>query len=428
MEILKSFKFRIYPTKEQKNFLANQFGGVRFIYNFFLNRRKEEYLINKKSSNYHKDAKYLTELKQKDGYEWLYDISAQSCQQSLRHLEVAYTRFFNKKSRFPKFKKTNSNQSYKMVQAFLVEKNILWIPKLKNGIKIKQDRDLPSKPSSVTISSTPSGKYYASFCCKIDQELLPKSENKIGIDFGIKDLVITSNGHHFKNQKLTKQFEKKLANKQRKLSKKKKGSNNRNKARIEVAKVYEKIKFKRLDYLHKISRKLINENQVIIAEDLNISGMMKNHKLSKAIQDASWYELIRQLQYKAEWYGRTFYQISTWFPSSKTCSECHYVMDKMPLDIRSWICPCCNTKHDRDVNAAKNILNKGLKDLEDLSKGLKVSNAPHSRRLNKIEKSGLGTKSDSKQKLGEALSSVKKKLKKSSKQDGSMKQEILIKN
>lgn len=412
MEIQKAFKFRIYPTKEQEIFLSNQFGGVRFIYNFFLNRRKEEYLINKKTSSYYKDAKFLTELKNKDGYEWLYDISNPSLQQSLRHLEVAYTRFFSKKSKFPQFKKRSNNQSFKVVGNFCTEKNILYIPKLKTNIKIKQDRELPSKPSSVTISKTTSGKYYASFCFKVEQQALPISENKTGIDLGIKYLVITSNGDTFNNPKLTKKYKKKLTFKQKQLSKKQKGSKNRNKARIEVAKIHEKITFKRIDYLHKISRKLINENQVIIAEDLNISGMIKNHKLANAIQDASWYELIRQLTYKAEWCGRTFYQISTWFPSSKTCSECHYVMDKMPLNVRNWICPICKTEHDRDINAAKNILNKGLADLKDLE-SIKVSN--------KIEKSGLGTKSDLKQKLGEAPSSVKKL--KTSKQDGSMKQE-----
>jgi putative transposase len=407
MEIQKSFKLRIYPTEKQEKFFSNQFGGVRYIYNFFLNRRKEEYLINKKSSSYYKDAKHLTELKNTDGYEWLYDITSDSMQQSLRNLEVAYTRFFSKKSKFPKFKKRNNNQSIKLTAGFGIENNKLWIPKLKSLIIIKQDRELPYKPSSVTICKTPSGKYYASFCCKIEQESLAKSENKIGIDLGIKDLVITSNGTTFSNPKLAKKYIKKLSFKQKQLSKTKKGSNNRNKERIKFAKTYEKITFKRLDYLHKISRKLINENQVIIAEDLNISGLVKNHCLANSIQDASWGELTRQLTYKANWAGRTFYQISTWFPSSKTCSGCNFIMENMPLNVRHWTCPCCNAKHDRDINAAKNILAKGLKDLE-------------------ILQSGLGTKSDLKQKLGEALSAVKKS--KTSKQDGSMKQEISASN
>lgn len=402
--IEKSFKFRIYPNKKQKEFLANQFGGVRFIYNYFLNRRKEEYLVNKKTSSYYKDALYLTELKNKDGYGWLYEITSASMQQCLKHLDLSYKRFFKKISKYPVFKSKNSKQSVKLTVNFFINKNKLYIPKLKTGIKIKQDRELLSKPSSITVSKTPSGKYYASFCCKIEQKLLPKSENKIGIDLGVKDLVVTSDENIINNLKLTKKYQKKLKFKQRQLSKKKKGSKNRNKARIEIAKIHEKISFKRLDYLHKISRKLINENQVIIAEDLNISGMIKNHKLAGAISDASWYELIRQLQYKSEWYGRTFYQISTWFPSSKTCSNCYHIMDKMSLNIRSWICPNCNVEHDRDINAAKNILNKGLEDLKQISK------------------SGSGMESDSKQKLGEALPSVKKL--KTSKQGESMKQEI----
>ncbi len=291
---------------------------------------------------------------------------------------------------------------------------------MKTLIKIKQDRELPSKPSSVTISKTPSGKYYASFICKIEQDPLPELNKQIGIDLGIKDLVITSNGDHFSNSKLTKQFQKELTHKQRKLSKKKKGSNNRNKARIEVAKVHEKITFKRLDSLHKISRKLINENQVIIAEDLNVAGMIQNHKLAKAIQDVSWYELIRQLKYKSEWAGRTFHQISTWFPSSKTCNNCHYIMDKLPLSIRNWICPNCHIEHDRDINAAKNILEKGLKDLEDMKDSKDLKNSKE------LQKSGLGTKSDLKQKLVEALPSAEesKRKPKARRQGKSKKQEI----
>lgn len=401
----KSYKFRIYPTKEQEKFLANQFGGVRFVYNFFLNRRKEEYLVNKKSFSYYKDAKYLTELKNKNGYEWLYEISNICLQQSLRHLEIAYTRFFAKKSKFPKFKKRSNNQSIKYVPAFNLEENKLWIPKLKTGIKIKQDRELPFKPSSCVVSSTPSGKYYASFCCEEEIKSLQKSEKSVGIDLGIKDLLITSDGTIFKNEKLNKKFEKKLKFKQRKLSKKKKGSNNRNKARKELAKLHERIVFKRIDNLHKISRKLINENQVIVAEDLNVAGMMKNHKLAGSIQNVSWFELIRQIQYKSEWYGRTFIQIDRWFPSSKMCGGCHYVMDKLPLNIREWTCPVCGIVHDRDINAAKNILNKGLEDLKQTTK------------------SGSGIESDLKQKLGEALLPAFKPVK-AKKQSKSMKRDI----
>jgi putative transposase len=412
MLIQKAFKYRIYPTKEQEEFFAIQFGGVRWIYNHFLNRRKEEYLKNKKSSTYYNDAKYLTELKQQDGYEWLNNIDSQALQQSLKHLDIAYDRYFNKVSNFPRFKKRYNNQSFKTTQNFGIENNKLYIPKLKTLIKIKQDRKLPVRHSSVSIYKTSSGKYYAIFMCEIKQKFLPKVKKRIGIDLGLKELVITSKGNIFQNNKLTKKFEKKLSHKQRKLSRKKKGSKNRNKARVEVAKIHEKITFKRLDYLHKISRKLINENQVIIAENLNVAGMLKNHRLAKAISDASWSELVRQLKYKSEWYGRTFYQIDRWFPSSKTCNKCNNIIDKLPLKIRSWKCLFCNNINDRDINAAKNILEKGILDLKDIED------------KKKLEMSGSGIESDNKQKLGEALSSVKKKLKKSSKQDGSVKQEI----
>lgn len=357
-----SYKCRIYPNKKQEEFLANQFGGSRFVYNYFLNNRKVEYLNNKKNLNYHDDAKTLTNLKEEDGYKWLNNINAQSLQQSLRNLEVAYQRFFKKVSAFPKFHSKKNKQSFRIPQHFSIKENKLYIPKLKSGIEIVCDRPLPIKQFNCTISKTSSGKYYASFSCEEDILPLKPTDKNVGIDLGIKSLVICSDNKTFENKNFYRKSENKLKYLQRQLSKKQKGSSNRNKSRIKVAKLHEKISNQRSNYLHNITKSLINENQIIIAESLSVKNMIKNHCLAKSIQDASWRELVRQLSYKAEWYGRTFYQIDRLFPSSKTCNNCQFVLDKLDLSVRSWSCPKCKTVLDRDLNAAKNILDKGLKD------------------------------------------------------------------
>lgn len=386
MNVHKAFKFRIYPTKEQENFLSQQFGAVRFVYNYFLNNRKNEYLNNKKSLKYKDDQKHLTQLKNTDGYDWLYDINSQTLQGGLRNLEVAYNNFHRKTSGFPKFHSKKYRQSIKIPQNFYIENNQLFIPKLKTGIKIKQHQELPNKPYCLFITKLPCGKYYASFAVETEIASLPKSEDQIGIDLGIKELIITSQGELIKNEQFYRKHENKIKYESRQFSKKQKGSKRKEKQRLELAKINNFIADSRNNYLHQITKKLINENQIIVAESLSVKNMIKNHKLAKSIQDSSWGEIIRQLKYKSEWYGRTFIQVDRWFPSSKTCSNCQFIVEKLPLSIRFWKCEQCNTKHDRDVNAAINILNKGLKDIE----------------------SGSGIELDVKQKLGEALLKVKK--------------------
>jgi len=364
MKVNKSYKCRIYPNKKQEEFLANQFGGVRFIYNYFLNKRKEEYLNSKKSLNYLDNSKSLTNLKEEEEYNWLNELNSQSLQQSLRDLEVAYQRFFKKISAFPKFHSKKNKQSFKIPQLFKVKENKLFIPKLKSGIKIVIGRNLPTKQFSCTISKTPSDKYYASFSCEEDIKPLKKIKKSVGIDLGIKSLVICSDGKTIENKNFYRKSENKLVYLQQQLCKKQKSSSNKNKARIKVANLHEKISNQRNNYLHNITKTIINENQIIIAESLSVKNMIKNHKLAKSIQDASWGELVRQLEYKSNWYGRTFYQIDRFFPSSKTCNSCQFVLDKLDLNTRSWTCPKCQAKLDRDLNAAKNILDKGLKDLK----------------------------------------------------------------
>ena len=362
-KVLKGYKYRIYPTDEQKKFLSQQFGSVRWIYNHFLAKRKDEYLNNKKTLTYHDDAKALTELKSQDGYEWLYNVNSQTLQSALRNLDSAYLRFFKKQARFPNFHKKSNRQSIKIPQHFKVVSNYLHIPKLKTTIKIKLHQKIPENQECLFISRNPSDEYYAVFLCEVEVQELPKSNISIGIDLGLKDLAITSEGEVFQNHKFYRKSENRLKFHQKKLSRKKKDSKNKNKQRIKVAKLYQKVSNKRSDQLHKITHQLINENQVIIAESLSVKNMIKNHKLAKSIQDASWGELIRQLEYKSKWYGRTFYQIDKFFPSSKTCNSCQFVIDALPLNIREWNCPKCNQHHDRDLNAALNIRDKGLKDL-----------------------------------------------------------------
>jgi putative transposase len=363
MVMQKAFRYRIYPTKEQQEFLAAQFGAVRFVYNHFLTNRKNEYLNNKKSLNYYDDAKSLTQLKQQDGYAWLYDINAQTLQASLRNLEVSYQNFFKKRSKFPRFHSRKNRQCIKIPQYFSVEGNKLFIPKLKDGLEIVLHRLLPEKQTCCFISKTSADRYYVSFLCEVEIEPLAKSDNVIGIDLGIKSLLVASDGEVVENPKLYGKSEKILAYEQRQLSKKQFGSNNRDKQRKVVAKLNEYVANSRKDYLHKVSKKLIDENQVIIAESLSVKNMMSNHKLAKSIADASWGELLRQLEYKSKWYGRTFYQIDKFFPSSKTCNGCQFVVDDLPLSIREWTCPNCQQHNNRDLNASLNIKGKGMKDL-----------------------------------------------------------------
>jgi putative transposase len=384
----KAFRYRIYPSKEQEAFLAKSFGCNRFVFNFFLNRRKQEYTNSKNNLNYYDLAKELTQLKQRQEFSWLNDVNSQMLQSSLRNIETAYTKFFTKQNKFPRFKSKKNEQCFKIPQAFSIEDGLLWIPKLKSGIKIRLHSPIGGKFVSCCIRKTCSGKYYASIQTELEIAKLPLSNNKVGLDLGIKHLITDSNGNKIDNLKAYKSKQKKLAYRSKQLSKKQKGSSNRNKARILLALIHEKISNIRKDYLHKLSHKIVSDNQVIICEDLSVIKMMKNHNLSKSIVDASWGELLRQLEYKSEWYGRTFYKIDKYFPSSKMCNQCNYVLQDMELKVREWECPKCHAKHDRDKNAANNILEQGLKDL-GLWNVIPEKNS---------EKDSL------KQKLGEALS------------------------
>jgi putative transposase len=364
--ILKGYKYRIYPNKEQQVFLAKHFGATRYIYNWGLDHKIKHYETTKKSINWVALNNLLPSLK-KD-LPWLSEIGSQTLQMEIRNLDTAFKNFFRAKKGFPKFKsKHNNHQSFQIPdnngKNYSIQDGKLYIPKLKSGIKIVQHRDFDGVMKMLTLSKNPSGQYFATILVETNENIVhPKpihEETTIGIDLGLKEFLITSNGDKIDNPKHFKNTQKKLAKAQRKISRKEKGSNNRNKQRIKVAKIHQKIVNQRSDFQHKLSSKLISENQTICLEDLNVKGMMKNRKLSKAIGDVSWSSFTNMLFYKALWYGTNLISIGRFDPSTKLCSECGVLNNNLTLKDRIWICDC-GAKHDRDVNAAINIKNFGL--------------------------------------------------------------------
>lgn len=357
----KTYKFRIYPNEEQEILLSKHFGCSRFVYNYFLNERKEQYQKDKKSDNYYKQAKILTDLKKKEEYEWLKEVNSQTIQFALRSLDTAYVNFFRGTAQFPKFKSRKHKNTFTIPQFGVVKDGKILIPKFKDGIKVNLDkREIKGKVGKMNITKTPTGKYYVSIFTEQEIEQLPKTNKKVGIDLGLKDFVITSDGIKFKNNRYTKKYSRKLKKAQQHLSRKKKGSNGFEKQKIKVAKIHEKISSCRLDTLHKVSYQLVKENDLIVVEDLNVKGMVKNPKLSKHISDVSWGNFVNLLNYKCDWYGKELVKVNRFYPSSKNCNFCGWINQNLKLSDREWNCKC-GEKHDRDLNASKNILKEGLK-------------------------------------------------------------------
>ncbi len=358
----KAFKFRIYPNQEQRQGLAKQSGASRFVYNHFLRQRIDFYAQHKgekkQGLNFFDTSKALTELKKQPEFEWLKESNAQSLQSSLRHLDRAYNNFFNKRGEFPKFKSKRSKQAFTVPQAFKLdaERKRLSIPKM-GEIKIIPHRAVEGISKSVTISKTASGKYFASLLCEVEiHSPKPTNQNEIGIDLGLKSFAVTSSGERIESPKFFRKSEAKLAHLQRRLSRKQKGSNRREKAKLKVARIHEKIANQRVDFLHKLSRRLVDENQAIYVEDLAVKNMVQNHCLAKSISDSGWSEELRQLEYKATWYSSHLGKVDRFFPSSKRHHACGWINEDLKLSDREWVCQGCGEVVDRDLNAAQNIL------------------------------------------------------------------------
>ena len=361
----KAYKFRIYPNKTQEILIQKTFGCVRFVYNYFLDKRITAYKEDKVTLTFNKCSKELTKLKQE--LTWLKEPDKCSLQNALKHLDRAFQNFFNRENvGYPKFKsKKNRHKSYKTNFnnnniAFVGSK--IKLPKL-GKVRIR-DKQIPQgRILNATVSQTPSGKYFVSICCTdVEKPDFIRADKYVGIDLGIKDFVITSDGDKYSNPKYLKQSLNKLAKLQRELSRKTRGGSNWDKARIKVARLYERITNQRKDMLNKLSSELVRKYDVICIEDLQVSNMIKNHNLAQSISDASWSEFVRQLEYKSKWYGKELIKVDRFFPSSQTCNVCGYINKATKnLAIRAWICPNCNAKHDRDINASINILHEGMR-------------------------------------------------------------------
>ncbi len=360
MRQLRGFKYRFYPTPAQRLELAPTFGCTRFVYNWALKLRTDSYYAENKTLSYTDTSNALTKLKKDPEKPWLRQVSSVPLQQGLRHLNTAFKNFFAGRSKYPRFKKKANRQSATYASnAFTWMEGKLTLAKMNQPLKIKWSRYFSGEPKSVTISKDPSNRYFVSFLVEEELEQYPRRNESIGIDLGIKDVLVTSSGFASGNPKYYSKYQARLKTLQKRLVRKQKGSNNRYKARLKVAKLHAKIADCRKDFLHKLTTQLVRENQAIYTETLAVKNMMANHKLAQAIADCGWGEILRQLSYKCQWHGRIIGAIDRWFPSSKRCNCCGYILDKLPLEVREWTCPSCNSHNLRDLNAAKNILAVG---------------------------------------------------------------------
>jgi len=357
----RAYRYRFYPTPDQEKNLSQTFGCVRYIFNRSLRYRQDAWFERQENISYLQNSALLTEWKKEPEHIWLNEVSSVPLQQVLRHLQTGYKNFFQGRAKYPNFKKKEGHQSAEYTtSAFKWDGESLKLAKQDDPLNIRWSRRFEGRPTTVTVSRVPSGRYFISILVDEKIDLLPVVNSVVGIDVGIKDVVITSDGVASGNPRYTAKYAAKLAKYQKRLAKKQKGSNNRRKAKAKVARIHEQIADCRRDFTHKLTATLINENQVICVENLAVKNMVKNPTLAKSISDANWGELVKQLEYKASWRGRTVVAIDRWYPSSKRCSICGYTLDKLDLATRQWTCPECNTTHDRDINAACNIKAAGL--------------------------------------------------------------------
>ena len=362
METKRAYKFRFYPTPEQELNLARTFGCARFAYNYMLRQRTDAWFQRQEKVGYHQTSAMLTALKKTDEFAWLNEVSSVPVQQSLRHLQTAFGNFFARRNKYPTFKKKDAAQSAEYTtSAFNWNGSVLKIAKA-GALDVRFSRTIPKAAvvTTVTVSKDCAGRYFVSMLCTDQVQAKTQVAAKVGIDLGLSHFAILSTGEKIAAPNTFRKNEATLAKLQRRLAKKTKGSANRKKAKLKVAKLHAKITDSRKDFLHKLSTRLVNENQVIAIETLAVSNMQKNRCLAKSIADASWSEFVRQLEYKSLWYGRELVGIDRWYPSSKRCSDCGHTVKSMPLNVREWTCPECGTIHDRDINAARNVLAAGL--------------------------------------------------------------------
>ena len=362
-----TYKFRIYPNKEQTSFIDEQLGYNRFVYNFFLERAINLYKIHNIKFNYYESKKIIPLLKK--GFPFLKGCNSQSLQASMKNLDAAFRNFFQHRSKFPNFKKKISSNSISVPQHFSITDSILLIPKLKSGIKIKFHRRVNETVKSIAITRNQSGRHYVNMLVEKEFCPLPRTNKVSGIDVGIKSFAAITSGSDagnpvsvkVENPKYLIKSSDKLKKLNRQFAKKTKGSKNKVKFRKRLSVLYEKVSNQRKDFQHKLSSKTVNDSQVIVLEDLNIKGMIKNRHLSKSIQDGAWGMFAGQLAYKADWYGREILKVNRFYPSSKRCSKCGYIKKDLNLSVRKWTCPVCNTEHDRDDNASFNLFLEGFK-------------------------------------------------------------------
>ncbi len=358
-----AFRYRFYPTTEQESLLRRTLGYVRLVYNRALDARTEAWYERQESIDYVQTSALLTGWKQQEDLQFLNEVSCVPLQQGLRHLQKAFSNFFAGRAKYPNFKKKRNGGSAEFTKsAFKWKEGQVFLAKCKDALPIRWSRPLPKgcEPSTITVKLDARGRWHVSL--RVDNsnlQPLPVAQKSVGLDLGITSLIATSDGNKIANPKHFERLRKKLKRVQKALSRKQKGSCNRDKARIQVARVQAKIADARKDFLHKLTTQLVRENQTIAVEDLAVKNMVKNPKLARHIADAAWGELVRQLDYKAKWYGRTLVKIDRWFPSSKRCGNCSHVLNALPLSMREWDCPNCGAHHDRDINAARNILAVG---------------------------------------------------------------------
>lgn len=360
----RAFKYRFYPTSEQESLLRRTLGCVRLVYNRALAARTEAWYQRQERVGYSQSSSMLTGWKKEEGFEFLNEVSCVPLQQGLRHLQTAFSNFWAGRAQYPNFKKKRNGGSAEFTKsAFRWKDGQVFLAKCSEPLPIRWSRQLPqgAEPSTITVKLEPSGRWTVSLLVD-DQTIkpLPVNDKAVGLDAGITSLITTSDGEKIANPKHFAKGFKRLRKAQKALSRKQKGSRNRDKARRKVARAHARIRDARQDFLHKLTTRLVRENQTIVAESLAVKNMVKNRKLARSISDAGWGELTRQLAYKALWYGRNFVQLDRWFPGSKTCSKCGHIVEKLPLNVREWDCPKCDAHHDRDENAAVNHKAAGL--------------------------------------------------------------------